>query len=100
MSRSDSSAPGFVDRVQSFLAENRRVILIGTAAAAIAVGGAAYYASTSRSSLRSDADRKKDKKKSKKRKSGTDSPILEELPKAAEQDDLGQLNAHCLRSDI
>lgn len=87
MSDSNSPAQGLVDRVQSFFSDNKRTILIGTAAAAIAVGGVAYYASTSRSLSTPDADRKKDKKKSKKRKTGTDGPVLEELPKAAGGDD-------------
>jgi import receptor subunit TOM70 len=75
------ASPGIVDRVQAFVAEHKAVILIGTGVA-VAIGGAAYYASTSASG---DADRdKKDRKKglkpSKKRKSvkDADGPILEE----------------------
>ncbi|KAJ8496329.1 hypothetical protein ONZ45_g12497 [Pleurotus djamor] len=81
------SADSVVERVQSFLLDNKRAVLIG-AAAALAVGGAAvYYASSSSDRGRlSDAERgegKKDKKKhGKKKKSGKssskDSPILEE----------------------
>ncbi|PSR77738.1 hypothetical protein PHLCEN_2v7722 [Hermanssonia centrifuga] len=87
-----SSAPatGVVERVQSFVSENKRAVLIGAAVAAAAIGGAAYYASTSRG----DSDkgsRRKDKKKasksSKKRRSvnDTDGPLLEEIkPKDVE----------------
>ncbi|KAG6823219.1 hypothetical protein H0H87_001565, partial [Tephrocybe sp. NHM501043] len=84
-----SSEPSstFIDRAQSFLSENKRVILIGTAAA-IAVGGAAYYAaSTSRPRAQPDVEKapRKDKKKggkgSKKKKTvkDADGPILEEI---------------------
>jgi len=39
---------GIVERVQDFVSENKRAIVIGTAALALAAGGAAaYYASTS-----------------------------------------------------
>jgi len=39
---------GIVKRVQDFVSENKRAIIIGTAALALAAGGAAaYYASTS-----------------------------------------------------
>jgi len=83
MSNSDSPAPGLVDRVQSFVSENKRAILIGTAVAAVAV---AYYASSSRPSK----SPKKDKKKNKKRKTDQDvnGPILEErAPTVADSDD-------------
>ncbi|KAG6907504.1 hypothetical protein DXG01_008648 [Tephrocybe rancida] len=77
----------FIDRAQSFLSENKRVILVGTAAA-LAVGGVAYYASTSsRPRAQPDVEKgtRKDKKKSskggKKKKSvkDADGPILEEI---------------------
>lgn len=85
MSNSDSTAQGLVDRVQSFISENKRVIIIGTAAA-IAAGGVAYYASSSK-----PAESKKDKKKaSKKRK--TDGPIIEEVAKPADTEDPGELS--------
>jgi import receptor subunit TOM70 len=84
MASSESSA-SFVERVQSFVSENKRAILLGTAAA-IAVGGVAYYASTSsRPTIRGDLEKgtKKDKKKSSKGKKkktvkDPDGPILEE----------------------
>lgn len=91
---SSESTVGFVERVQSFVSENKRVILIGTAAA-VAVGGVAYYASTSRSTSSTDLekgdkkDRKKGTKSSKKKKSvkDQDGPILEERkPKVEEAD--------------
>lgn len=87
MSNSDSPAPGLVDRVQSFVSENKRAILIGTAVAAVAV---AYYASSSRPGR----SPKKDKKKNKKRKTDQDvgGPILEErAPKVPDTDDPGEL---------
>ena len=96
MSNSDSTTQSLVGRVQSFISENKRVVILGTAAVAIAAGGVAYYASTSKSRPKpDDSDRRKDKKKSKKRKTGSDSetPILEEVPKpVVEGDDPGELH--------
>jgi len=79
MSNSDSSAQGFVDRVQSFVTENKRAILVGTALA-VAAGGVALYASAS-SSPKASRD-KKDKKSSGKSKSRDveSGPIIEEIP--------------------
>ncbi|KAL6303601.1 ADP/ATP carrier receptor [Sparassis latifolia] len=89
---SSSTSQGVVDRVQHFVSENKRTLIIGTAAIVVAIGGVAYLASTSRSS-QGDAEkgeRKKDKKKSsKKRKTvkDQDGPILEERsPKVAEEE--------------
>ncbi|KAI0739404.1 ADP/ATP carrier receptor [Daedaleopsis nitida] len=85
---SSTSSQGVVDRVQNFISENKHAILIGTAAALVAVGGVAYYASSSRGPG-GDVEKgegKKDKKKSKKRKTvkDEDGPILEERnPKPA-----------------
>ena len=85
---SSSSSQGVVDRVQNFVSENKHAVLIATAAAVVAIGGVAYYASTSRGPG-GDVERaegKKDKKKSKKRKTvkDDDGPILEERkPKTA-----------------
>ena len=84
-SPASSTSHGVVERVQSFVAENKRVILIGAALTAVAIGGAAYYASTSGSLGGGDSagktERKKDKKKGKKRKTAKDDdmPILEEI---------------------
>ena len=80
MSNTDSSAQGFVDRVQSFVTENKRVILIGAALAA-AAGGVALYASAS-SPPKASGDRKDRKKKFVKPKpydveSGS---VIEEIP--------------------
>ncbi|CAK5263287.1 unnamed protein product [Mycena citricolor] len=75
------STSGFVERVQSFVAEHKTAILVGTGVA-VAVGGAVLYASSSSSDKK---DRKKGSKPSKKRKSvkDADGPILEErTPKA------------------
>ena len=38
MSSSETSA-GFLEKAQTFVAENKRAVLIGSAAAALAVGG-------------------------------------------------------------
>ncbi|KXN81918.1 Mitochondrial import receptor subunit tom-70 [Leucoagaricus sp. SymC.cos] len=48
MANLSDASPSFLERAQDFVAENKRAILIGTAAAVVAVGGVAYYASTSR----------------------------------------------------
>jgi mitochondrial import receptor subunit TOM70 len=81
-------------RLQTFLAENKRAVLIGTAATVVAIGGVAYYASSSRINHDDDIDsekgeKKKDKRKSRgKKKKGVkdkDGPLLEERkPKAGE----------------
>jgi len=76
MSNSDSSAPGFVDRVQSFVTENKRAILIGTALA-VAAGGVALYASTSSSPK---VSRERKKPGNSKRSDDDSRPIIEELP--------------------
>ena len=80
---SSEPAQGVVERVQNFVAENKKAVLIGAAVAAVAIGGAAYYASTSGSD-EGKGSRKKDKKKAKgsKKKKGVsdaDGPILEEV---------------------
>lgn len=87
---SDSPAQPLLERVQGFVSEHKHAILVGAAAAALAAGGVAYYASTSRRARAPDGDdpekgehKPKDKKKGKslkKRKSGKDKdgPILEE----------------------
>lgn len=86
---SSTSSQGVVDRVQHFVSEHKHAVLIGTAAALVAIGGAAYYASSSGSGSRGDVEKgegKKDRKKSKKKKTvkDEDGPILEERkPKAA-----------------
>lgn len=69
-------------------------MLIGAAAAVVAIGGVAYYASTSRGSgVGEDSEageRKKDKKKSKKRKTtkDKDGPIIEERSPKTEEGEL------------
>lgn len=80
MSNPDPSAHGFVDRVQSFITENKRAILIGTALA-VAVGGAALYASASTSPKASGERRDKKKKPGKPKSHDVESgPIIEEIP--------------------
>ncbi|KAI0821749.1 hypothetical protein BC628DRAFT_1412718 [Trametes gibbosa] len=86
---SSTSSQAVVDRVQNFVSEHKHAVLIGTAAALVAIGGAAYYASSSSSGPRGDVEKgegKKDRKKGKKKKTvkDEDGPILEERkPKAA-----------------
>ena len=89
---SSTSSQGVVDRVQNFVSEHKHAVLLGTAAALVAIGGVAYYASSSRGPG-GDVERgegKKDKKKSKKRKTvkDEDGPLLEERkpkPSAVEE---------------
>jgi mitochondrial import receptor subunit TOM70 len=96
-----SSDDSLVDRVSSFVSENKRGIIFGVAAAAVAVGGVAYYVASSRG-LSGAADeeglmsgKKKDKKKKKHKKSvkDKDGPILEERkPQASKELDDGCAN--------
>ena len=80
MSNTDPSAQGLVDRVQSFVTENKRAILIGTALA-VAVGGAALYASASSSPKPSGERRDRRKKSGKPKPHDVESgPIIEEIP--------------------
>lgn len=101
MSSSSTSSQGVVERVQSFVSENRRAVLIGTAAALVAIGGVAYYASTSRGpGADGDSEKgehKKDKKKGKKRKTmkDKDGPILEERSPKTELSEEGELAVLC-----
>ncbi|KAI0338689.1 ADP/ATP carrier receptor [Trametopsis cervina] len=90
-----STSQGVVDRVQNWVSENKRVVIVGAVVATVAIGGAAYYASTSRSGDGDKGERKKDKKKaakasSKKKKAvgESDGPILEEIsPKVVDEVD-------------
>ncbi|KIJ19674.1 hypothetical protein PAXINDRAFT_69403 [Paxillus involutus ATCC 200175] len=85
----------YLDRLQEFVSENKRAILVGTAAAVIAAGAVYYASSSSSSKPGSDKSRFKEKKKeksgaSKKKKTVRDSdgPILEEIkPKVDEIDE-------------
>ncbi|KAI0710921.1 ADP/ATP carrier receptor [Earliella scabrosa] len=91
---SSTSSQGVVDRVQNFVSEHKHAVLLGTAAALVAIGGVAYYASSSRGPG-GDVEKgesKKDKKKGKKRKTvkDEDGPIIEERkskPAAVEEED-------------
>ncbi|KAJ3864331.1 ADP/ATP carrier receptor [Lentinula novae-zelandiae] len=100
MSSQSPAATALVDRVQNFVSENKQAILIGTAAAVIAVGGVAYYASTSSSRSKTDLEKgekgeRKDRKSRKKKKgvNDADGPILEER-KAKVEDDEGDLSKY------
>jgi len=79
MSNPDSSTQGFVDRVQSFVTENKRAILIGTALA-VAAGGAALYASASSPKASGDKREKKKKSGKPKHRDVESGPIIEEIP--------------------
>ena len=88
MAATESSS--FVDRVQDFVSEHKKAIIF-TAAAAVAVGGVAYYhASTSRpraDGKDKDVEKGEKKKKHKKKKAAKDNgPILEEKKAAVEED--------------
>ena len=97
-----SDAPsGVVDRVSSFISENKKVVLVGAALTVAAVGAGVYFASSSRGGGEPDAekaDRKKKKSKSSKKKKtvkDADGPILEEIaPKVQEVPEGTCLNAH------
>ncbi|KAJ3809979.1 ADP/ATP carrier receptor [Lentinula aff. lateritia] len=102
MSSQSSAATAFVDRMQNFVSENKQAILIGTAAAAIAVGGVAYYASTSSPRSKTDLEKgekgeRKDRKSRKKKKgvNDADGPILEERKAKVEdvEDNLSKYTA-------
>lgn len=84
---SSTSSEGVVDRVQAFVSENKRVVLVGAALTVAAIGGFAYYASTSRRPGEGDTEKgeRKKKSKSKKPKSSKDGeePLLEETASKA-----------------
>jgi mitochondrial import receptor subunit TOM70 len=93
-----SSDDSLVDRVSSFVSENKRGIIVGVAAAAVAVGGVAYYVASSHGlggagdeeSLTSGKKKDKKKKKHKKSVKDKDGPVLEERkPKVDEEPDDG-----------
>jgi import receptor subunit TOM70 len=93
-----SSDDSFTDRISSFVSGNRRGIFIGAAAAAVAIGGVAYYVASSHAGSGAGDEeslgegKKKDKKRKKHRKpvKDKDGPILEERkPKATEVSDDG-----------
>ncbi|KAF5376495.1 hypothetical protein D9615_008664 [Tricholomella constricta] len=96
MASASPDSTTLIERAQSFLSEHKRAVLLGTAAA-LAVGGVAYYAATSsRPRGQTDVEKapRKDKKKGgkgKKKKSvkDADGPVLEEReqPKAKVEDD-------------
>lgn len=85
------ASSGVVDRVSSFVSENKKVVLVGAALTVAAVGAGVYFASTSRGGGDPDverADRKKKKSKSSKKKKtakDADGPILEEVKQKVEE---------------
>ncbi|OJA17379.1 hypothetical protein AZE42_10968 [Rhizopogon vesiculosus] len=92
-----TSSTSYFERLQDFVSENKKAVLIGSAAAVLAVGGAVYYASTSRGpggDLEKGKSRDK-KKSSKKRKTvnDADGPLLEEIkPKVVEVEEDARLS--------
>ena len=86
--QSPDAAHSYLDRIHDFVAENRRAILVATAATLIAAG-AVYYASSSTRPAPGKG-KSKDKKPKKKSVNGSDGPIIEEIkPKV---DDLAGLS--------
>lgn len=96
---SSTESTSLVQRCSDFVSENKRAVILGTAAVAIAAGGAAYYASTSRRPGAGDGDVEKGDRKSKDKKKGSkssrkrktvndkDGPLLEErTPKIVDED--------------
>jgi len=61
MSAVESSSASVVERVQNFVSDHRKVILVG-AAVAVAAGGVAYYASSSSTPKRKKPKVKKSRK--------------------------------------
>jgi cbb3-type cytochrome oxidase subunit 3 len=97
MASEQQTSDSLVSRVQTLIADNRRTILIGTVALAVAVGGVGYYAYSTRSRTeyddedgaeKGDAERRRKKKALKKRKSmkDDDGPLLEERREVTVED--------------
>lgn len=100
-----SPSPSLLERAQDFVSEHRRAVLIATAAAVVAVGGVAYYASTSRQpTRRTDLEKgeKKDRKKGRKKTSPKPSqgPILEERKPKAQAERMSALSTLTLFSQL
>ncbi|KIL54763.1 hypothetical protein M378DRAFT_113931, partial [Amanita muscaria Koide BX008] len=92
----EGSSSSLLDRVQDFISENKRALLIGTAAALLAVGGVKGDKSTGKDAEgegaeageKDDGKKKKKKKKSVKDKDG---PILEEKEQQQSEEDVDAL---------
>lgn len=69
------AAPSYIDRIQDFVSENRRAVLV-VATAAVVAAGAVYYTSSRPSSGKGKS---KDKKSKKKSVNDPDGPIIEEI---------------------
>jgi len=85
-----TAQPSLLERAQDWVAENRRAILVCTAAAAVALTAAYFVSSRGASSTdrSKPKDKRKDKSPSKKKKSvnDPDGPVLEEIkPKEEDQ---------------
>ena len=85
-------APSYVDRIQDFVSENRRAILIAAAAALVAAG-AVYYTASRPSSGKGKS---KDKKPKRKPVNNSDGPIIEEVkPKVQDVEGVSDHTAPC-----
>ena len=85
-----TAQPSYLERAHDWVAENRRAILVCTAAAAVALTAAYFVSSRGASSTdrSKPKDKRKDKSPSKKKKSvnDPDGPVLEEIkPKEEDQ---------------
>ncbi len=104
---SDAASTSVLERVQDFVGEHKKAIIIATAAAVVAGAGVAYYASTSSATRKPDgegADGKPTKKKtgsrgarksSKEKEKKTDGPILEEKKPKQDGATVEDVGAYC-----
>lgn len=104
---SDAASTSVLERVQDFVGEHKKAILIATAAAVVAGAGVAYYASTSTAPSKPDgegADGKPKKKKtgsrgarksSKEKEKKSDGPILEERKPKQDGASVEDVGAYC-----
>lgn len=83
-STAESSTLTVVERVQSFVSEHKKALIVG-AAVAVAAGGAVYYAASSSSRKPRPKEKKKSKSKKKKTTKDVDGPLLEEIQRNQEQ---------------
>jgi import receptor subunit TOM70 len=87
MSTSPSSGPSqsLVERAQTWVSDNKKAVIIGSAAAAIAIGAGIYIATAGPPSKPSKRSKDSSKSAPKKRKPAkdVDTPILEEKKPAS-----------------
>ncbi|KAG8966579.1 TOM (translocase of outer membrane) complex component [Tulasnella sp. 419] len=108
-----TSAPtdgGLIERLQDFVSENKRAVIIGAAAAIVAAGGVGYYvystsssSSVSRKGIDESTEKgESDKKRKPKKKSvkDTDGPIIEERKPRPEPGDVPPASPELTPADI